>query len=71
MQTLKYYWRYWLCRFRNEWRQLTLRPPKEEDVVGQVLGKLKLDPGLRQIIEEKEAEMRDEGKKGDDHGTGG
>lgn len=61
MTDLKYWWRYLRSRFQNEWRQVATLPLRETDVVGQVMGKLKLDPNLRKIIEEKEAEMRNEG----------
>lgn len=56
MTGFKYWWRYLWSRFQNEWRQLATLPLREKDVVGQVMGKLKLDPTLRKIIEEKEAE---------------
>ena len=49
--------KYWLARFRNEFRQLTLQPIDETDAVTQVMSGLKRDPKLRQIIEEKEVEM--------------
>lgn len=62
MTAFKYWWRYLWSRFQNEWRQVATLPLREKDVVGQVMGKLKLDPGLRKIIEEKEAERRDVGK---------
>ncbi|HSX77263.1 MAG TPA: hypothetical protein VLQ80_01635 [Candidatus Saccharimonadia bacterium] len=57
MTALKYWWRYLWSRFQNEWRQAATLPLREKDVVGEVMGKLKLDPTLRTIIEEKEAEM--------------
>lgn len=57
---MNYHLRYWLARLRNEFRQLTLQPPSEKDVVEQAMSGLKRDPGLRKLIEEKEAEMRDE-----------
>lgn len=59
---MNYHFRYWLARLRNEFRQLTLQPLSEKDVVEQAMSGLKRDPGLRKLIEEKEAEMRDEGK---------
>lgn len=49
--------RYWLARFRNEFRQLTLRRPTEQSAVAEVMASLKRDPELRKIIEEKEVEM--------------
>jgi hypothetical protein len=64
MTALKYWLRYLWSRFQNEWRQLATLPLREKDVVGQVLGKLKLDPTLRKIIEEKEAEESQVGKSG-------
>lgn len=64
MTTLKYWWRYLWSRFQNEWRQVATLPLREKDVVGQVMGKLKLDPTLRKIIEEKEAEDSQSGKSG-------
>ena len=65
MTALKYWLRYLWSRFQNEWRQLATLPLREKDVVGQVLGKLKLDPTLRKIIEEKEAEESQVGKPGE------
>lgn len=62
MTILKYWWRYLWSRFQNEWRQLATLPLRERDVVGQVMGKLKLDPSLRKILEEKESEIRNEGE---------
>ena len=59
---MNYHLRYWLARLRNEFRQLTLQRIPEEDAVEQVMSGLKRDPGLRKLIEEKEAEMRAEGK---------
>lgn len=66
MTGIKYWWRYLWARFQNEWRQLATVPLREKDVVDEVMGKLKLDPQLRKLIEEKEAEMAasDEGKEG-------
>lgn len=63
MTALKYWWRYLWSRFQNEWRQLLTLPLREKDVVGQVMGKLKLDPTLRKILEEKEAEESAAGKE--------
>ncbi len=65
MTALKYWWRYLWCRFQNEWRQVATLRLRERDVIGEVMGKLKLDPTLRKIIEEKEAEMRAEDELGD------
>jgi hypothetical protein len=64
MTTLKYWWRYLYSRFQNEWRQVATLPLREKDVVGEVMGKLKLDPDLRKLLEEKEAEMSAKGKNG-------
>ncbi len=58
MKGLRYHLRYWLHRFSNEFRQLTLQRLREQDVVGEVMNGLKRDPLLREVIEEKEAEMR-------------
>jgi hypothetical protein len=65
MTNLKYWWRYLRCRFQNEWRQVATLPLRESDVVGEVIGKLKLNPTLRTIIEETEAKMRAEDSSGD------
>ena len=59
---MNYHLRYWLARLRNEFRQLTLQPLSEKDVVEQAMSGLKRDPSLRKLIDEKEAEMRAEGK---------
>ena len=60
MSNLKYFWRYLRSRFNNEIRQIAMVPRREKDIVGEVMGKLKLDPRLRKILEEKEAEMNRE-----------
>jgi len=60
---MKYYWRYWSARFRNELRQLTLRPLKEKDVVGEIMGKLYLNPTFRKLLEETKAKMNAEDKE--------
>lgn len=57
---MNYHLRYWLARFRNEFRQITFRRPTEEGMVDEVMSKLKRDPMLRKILEEKEAEMEAE-----------
>lgn len=62
MTGFKYWWRHLRSRFQNEWRQVATLPLREKDVVGEVMGKLKLDPTLRKIIEEKEAEESRVGK---------
>lgn len=51
---MTYWLRYIWHRLCNEFRQLACLPLKEENVVGEVMGKLKLDPELRKIIEEHE-----------------
>jgi len=60
VSNLKYFWRYLRSRFNNEIRQIAMVPRREKDIVGEVMGKLKLDPRLRKILEEKEAEMNRE-----------
>ena len=63
---MNWHLRYWLARFRNEFRQLTLQDVDEADAVEQVMSGLKRDLTLRKLIEEKEAEIRAaEGKSGD------
>lgn len=69
MTALKYWWRYLYARFQNEWRQLLTLRLREKHVVGEVMGKLKLDPTLRKIIEEHEAEESHSGKKEDGRTT--
>jgi hypothetical protein len=59
---MNYHLRYWLARLRNEFRQLTLQPPSEKDVVGEVMGKLKLNPELRKLLDEAEAKIEAEDK---------
>lgn len=49
--------KYWLARFRNEFRQITFREPTEASAVTEVMAGLKRDPKMRKIIEEKEVEM--------------
>jgi hypothetical protein len=50
--------KYWLIytwhRLCNEFCQLVTLPLSEKHVVGEALGKLKLDPTLRKLIEEQE-----------------
>lgn len=55
--------RYWLARLRNEFRQLTLRRSTDESAVAEVMGGLKRDPTLRQLLHEAEAKMRTENGK--------
>jgi len=57
---MNYHLRYWLARLRNEFRQITFQPVNEADAVEQVMSGLKRDPGLRKLIEEKEAEIAKE-----------
>lgn len=54
---MNFHLRYWLARLRNEFRQITFQRLSEKDAVEQVMSGLKRDPGLRKLIEEKEAEM--------------
>lgn len=57
---MKYWLRYIWHRVCNDFCQLTGCRFKEEHIVGEVMGKLKLEPLLRELIEEQERKEKEQ-----------